>query len=414
MHLLNTTTYELKDFPPDMVPLYAILSHTWNEEEISFQDITENLDASRLRKGFAKIEGCCKFARSDEFEWVWIDTCAIDKKSSAELSEAINNMYGWYAGSQKCYVYLEDVLSEMEIETTSEFLVQETMISNSRWFQRGWTLQELLAPKHLVFLDREWNEIGVCCPVPNDISPDDEQLWDKVRDFCWLLADATGIPEVVVRDPRTIHYFSVAQRMSWASNRQTTRSEDRAYSLMGLFNINMPVIYGEGLQKAFRRLQLEIMQTTHDHSLFAWSRAKRSLSGLVASSPDDFKFSNCRHDSSIQITLSPFSMTNLGLSISLPLETLPDSESNRVYRAHLGCIWAGRATNETSNVYIYLYRHSTVITQRTGPVNVYQRLLDSDKTFELDQIPAASDPPLTDIMVPDDEQVRHLSMMYHI
>ncbi|KAI6002305.1 hypothetical protein F5J12DRAFT_906395 [Pisolithus orientalis] len=145
----------------------------------------------------------------DGYTWLWIDTCCIDKRSSAELSEAINSMYRWYRNSQMCYVYLND------------------------WFSRGWTLQELVAPKEAEFFNKSWVSIGI------------------KQDLTSLLEDITRIPEKSVR--------AVAHIMSWAADRKTTRVEDRAYSLLGLFGVNMPMLYGEG-SKAFQRLQLEIIR----------------------------------------------------------------------------------------------------------------------------------------------------------
>jgi hypothetical protein len=145
MRLVNTKTIQLEFLNDDNVPDYAILSHTWEQEEILFHDI--ELDSARLKKGYAKLENCCRVARENGFEYIWDDTCCIDKTSSSELSEAINSMYRYYQEASICYVYLADILTVSEI-------------SNSRWFTRGWTLQELIAPSSMIFFDKDWRELG--------------------------------------------------------------------------------------------------------------------------------------------------------------------------------------------------------------------------------------------------------------
>ena len=270
MRLLNSDSLELFEFFDENIPQYVILSHTWGQDEITFQDI-QNPEKAKLKKGFRKLEGCCKKAQSDGFQWVWIDTCCIDKSSSAELSEAINSMYQWYMRSQICYAYMEDVHSEEDF-------------SRSRWFTRGWTLQELIAPSIVEFYTLEWDEIGTKMSLAENVSR------------------ITAIDESVLEDNSQMVKINVASRMSWASKRHTTRIEDQAYCLMGLFGINMPLLYGEG-RRAFHRLQEEIMKMHEDYTLFAWAnpRARKAghcnpaesltsypFDGLLAESPHDF------------------------------------------------------------------------------------------------------------------------------
>jgi hypothetical protein len=150
MRLLNTASLELQEFMGDRAPPYAILSHTWGDEEVLFDDIRNKTASSR--KGYAKVIGCCKKAAEDGFKWVWIDT------SSAELSEAINSMYQWYQRSAVCYAYLEDVTSGLANFQSS--LHDITLFTASRRFTRGWTLQELIAPRTVEFYTAEWLEIG--------------------------------------------------------------------------------------------------------------------------------------------------------------------------------------------------------------------------------------------------------------
>ncbi|KAK1758882.1 hypothetical protein QBC47DRAFT_409702 [Echria macrotheca] len=245
--LLKTRTakLEFEEFYDSRTPVYAILSHTWGEDEVTFQD-AQKADAVTLSKaGYAKILETRTIAASYGFDYVWIDTCCIDKSSSAELSEAINSMY-------EC-------------------------LAESKWFTRGWTLQELIAPFIIVFLDQTWHEIGTKSSLRAELSA------------------ITKIPVEVLRrcDPSTA---SIAQRMAWASRRQTTRIEDQAYCLMGIFDINMPVLYGEG-SRAFIRLQQEIMKVSDDHTIFAWTALPTKFEpeepSLLATSPRDFVHPIC-------------------------------------------------------------------------------------------------------------------------
>ena len=288
MRLINTSTYEVREFNPGSIPEYAILSHTWGDDEYLFGD--RNNPDRRESVGFNKIAGCCTLATTQGYGYLWVDTCCIDKTSSAELTESINSMYRWYQESHTCYVYLADfVLEKAKHKEGVKF-------RDCRWFRRGWTLQELLAPKHVVFYDAEWMEIGSRSVLQS------------------LLSNICRISTRHLSHPKEA---SVAAKMSWASGRETTREEDVAYSLLGLFEINMPLIYGEG-QNAFFRLQREIIQSSSDESIFAWTEEKLEYSGLLASSPDSFR------DSSdiVPIRLKtldrpPYSMTNQGLSIEL-------------------------------------------------------------------------------------------------
>ncbi|RTE76484.1 hypothetical protein BHE90_009067 [Fusarium euwallaceae] len=257
MRLLNTGILEVEEFGDDQVPPYAILSHTWGDEEVTLQDIG-GIRASN-KKGYEKIKSCCSLARAHGYNYVWIDTCCIDKTSSAELSEAINSMYRWYEEADVCYCYLSDVPSK-------------TNFSGSRWFTRGWTLQELIAPSTLIFLDEEWKQLGTGAGLRQEIS------------------DCTGIPIGILSGDDDLETFSIAQRMSWAGKRRTSRIEDGAYCLLGIFGINMPLIYGER-ETAFIRLQEEIMRISDDHSLFAW-KSTDNRGGLLATSPAAFISSN--------------------------------------------------------------------------------------------------------------------------
>ena len=221
----------------DNIPPYAILSHTWgdDDQEVTFQDIQEH--AGQHKAGYRKLTFCGAQAASDGLQYFWVDTCCIDKSSSAELTEAINSMFRWYQSAAQCYGDLADVSagagSGMEklpgVSWTAAF-------RNSRWFSRGWTLQELVAPTSVIFFSVEGQRLG-----------------DKTS-LKGLLQEITGISIDALRG-QPLSRFSVQERFSWMRKRVTTRPEDQAYSLLGIFNIYLPVIYGEGEKNASIRLR---------------------------------------------------------------------------------------------------------------------------------------------------------------
>ena len=267
MYLIDTNTLQLTWFPGETPP-YAILSHTWSSEEVVFADFG-NLSKIETRASFRKIKLTCQQARRDDLGYAWIDTCCIDKESSAELSEAINSMFRWYRDAAICYAYLEDLADSMVLP-----IEDASLIRGCRWFSRGWTLQELLAPRDIVFYGPGWVNIG------------------RKGELVEILEQATGIPRAALTGETRLDQISVADRMNWAARRQTTREEDIAYCLMGIFDVNMPMMYGEG-RKAFLRLQEEIVKQTQDDSLFAWRASDKTASaapyrGLFASSPSEF------------------------------------------------------------------------------------------------------------------------------
>ncbi|RDA93495.1 hypothetical protein CP533_4011 [Ophiocordyceps camponoti-saundersi (nom. inval.)] len=277
MHLLNVTTLRLEEFFDEGIPPYAILSHTWgkDEEEITFLDI----ETGALQKHghwYPKVQGLCEQAKKDRLAYVWLDTCCIDKRSSRELEEAINCMFQWYEKASVCYAYLSDVPpGDNPSCESSEFF-------SSRWFKRGWTLQELLAPRKLIFYDQTWAVLGTKSTLAKAVK------------------NITGIPRPFLLGSLDLNQASVAQRMSWAANRSTKRREDIAYCLLGIFQVtNMRMTYGEG-NKAFRRLQEEIIKKTMDDSILAWGFNREGSSpangesadvlsgGIFATSPADF------------------------------------------------------------------------------------------------------------------------------
>lgn len=283
----------LKSFKEKDLPPYAILSHTWIEDdsgEVSFQDMKSGLIKEKL--GYEKILNCCLKAKDEGLQYCWIDSCCINKDSSTELSEAINSMFLWYKQARICYAYLPDVHASCA-EINTQFIA-------SRWFKRGWTLQELIAPKQVVFFGHDWEYIGTKASMYVQISR------------------ATGITCEYLLEGERVKTASVAARMSWAAKRETTREEDLAYCLLGIFGVSMSLMYGER-EKAFVRLQEEIAKEIDDQSLFAWESSEpNGYCGILARSPRDFL-----NSSTIQVTpgylnFEPVTITNLGMKFYMP------------------------------------------------------------------------------------------------
>jgi hypothetical protein len=218
---------------------YGILSHTWgdDDEEVTFQDLMDGL--AKQKVGYKKIQFCAEQATRDGLQYFWVDTCCIDKSNNAELSEAIVSMFRWYRNATKCYVYLADVSVDSQDPASQSFHSWGPAFRNSRWFTRGWTLQELIAPPFVEFFSTEGKLLG-----------DKKSLESQVQEITGIAAQAL--------QGNTLSKFSVTERLSWAESRGTKREEDRAYSLLGMFDVYMPLLYGEGIGNAFRRLREEI------------------------------------------------------------------------------------------------------------------------------------------------------------
>jgi hypothetical protein len=233
--------FVFREPPVGNFPAYAILSHTWlvdNNEEVSFQDVQAGTGKSKA--GWKKIQFCADKAAADGLQYFWIDTCCIDKKNSTELSKAINSMFRWYQKAFRCYVYLADVSAHNSNEHPQQNLLSwEAPFRTSLWFTRGWTLQELLAPTLVDFFSYEGERLG-----------SKQSLEDMIHDI-------TRIPKAALKG-QPLKGFSHAERMSWTERRHTKEEEDQAYSLLGIFDVSMALIYGEGKEKAFKRLQKEI------------------------------------------------------------------------------------------------------------------------------------------------------------
>ncbi|KAI1150620.1 heterokaryon incompatibility protein-domain-containing protein [Nemania diffusa] len=228
----------------DDMPPYAILSHTWGhkDDEISMKDMQEN--KFKQKAAYRKLLFCSTRATSDGLQHFWIDTCCIDQSNTVELTRAINSMFRWYKNAAKCYAYLSDVPRTKDALSISSVSpprprAWEPAFRKSRWFTRGWTLQELLAPRVVEF-----------------ISSDGVKLGDKAT-LEYEIHKITGIGLGALRG-RDLSNFSFEERMSWMRNRQTKEEEDIVYSLLGIFGVFLPLIYGEGKVHAHKRLRAEI------------------------------------------------------------------------------------------------------------------------------------------------------------
>lgn len=323
MRLIHIDTLVLEDvgWP---APPYAILSHHWGNGEVSYLDFLDATTRETL-EGFTKIKHTCQQARRDGLHYAWVDTCCIDKSSSAELSEAINSMFKWYRGAAVCYAYLWDVPSGDSPRSSAG-----SKFRKSLWFTRGWTLQELIAPTRVEFYNATWSLIG------------------EKSGLRRVIEAITGIDANILCGG-DVTTASVAQRMSWAANRKTKREEDIAYCLMGIFDVNMPMLYGEG-RKAFVRLQEEILKNSDDQSLFAWcatpnSAVEAPFRGLLASSPDEF--ANCHGIVPFQ-SLSAEDMTTTVTSRGIPLTSSLEFKTaggGNTAKVGLNCRWGNDLNN---------------------------------------------------------------------
>ncbi|KAF2264637.1 WD40 repeat-like protein [Lojkania enalia] len=236
----GTSGYHLTELftSDEPIPSYAILSHTWGAEldEVTFDDLTNGTGTDK--PGYEKIRFCAEQARQDGLDYFWIDTCCINGANKAELSQTINSMFRWYRNAARCYVYLSDV-STAKRDMNGDTCEWEPTFRSSRWFTRGWTLQELLAPSSVEFFSQQHKRLGDKCSLRQQIH------------------EITAIPEAALQG-EPLSQFSVNDRLSWIEYRETKLEEDKVYSLLGIFDVFIPPIYNVGVGRAFQRLLDEI------------------------------------------------------------------------------------------------------------------------------------------------------------
>ncbi|KAK6842352.1 hypothetical protein PG989_009168 [Apiospora arundinis] len=361
MRLFNCQTHALEEFLGNPPNKYAILSHMWETDEVTFQVYHNQSVEHETMKGWYKVRKACEQALEDGFEYLWADTLCIDKSSSSELSESINSMFKWYRDSAVCYAYLSDVASD------------GTEFEKSRWFSRGWTLQELIAPGELKFYGKSWDFIGL-----------KSTMLDQLHTITTI--DPTAL------QGGNLRLLSVAQKMSWASQRQTTRPEDIAYCLLGIFGISMPMLYGEG-SRAFLRLQEQIVREYNDETLFAWrsgsinndkqqQQQHEPPTGVFAISPDAFagsaNFYPCQPRWSSLKQFDPMTVSNRGVQFVAPSRKLDNpgdtngledsvGRSDEVYHVQLACKEVGFDSKPRLRAGIYLAKPS-------GPGDTWSRV----------------------------------------
>ncbi|KAI0532768.1 heterokaryon incompatibility protein-domain-containing protein [Xylaria digitata] len=323
---------------------YAILSHTWGwqdektgkwahkVDEVTYNkrhEFSDPFDESLhpdKRKAYQKIYYTCRRALDLGYSYVWIDSCCIDKSNSAELTESINSMFRWYSEADLCLVYLVDsrggaTASENGVPDSRRRLYTEDD-TPCRWFSRCWTLQELLASRKLEFYDSEWDLIGTL----------QDQASNTLDEFGSEISKITKVDAEACLGKAQLWEYSVEAKMNWASNRKAGRPEDIAYSLLGLFDIRMPLIYGEGARAAFQRLQLEIIKSTSDLSIFAWhtegSHQEGQFCSILADSPSQFRFHRriCR-----VMPESHHTMTNKGIQMTSNLHRVQTPSGERYF-----------------------------------------------------------------------------------
>ncbi|KAF9473234.1 hypothetical protein BDN70DRAFT_843717 [Pholiota conissans] len=283
---------------------YAILSHTWlrSSPEVTY-DAWRNGHLELSQEGYRKLVNFCRVAEADhEVNFGWMDTVCIDKSSSSELDESIRSMYKWYEKAEICITQLADTSSIDDM-------------ANDRWFTRGWTLQEFFAPDYLKFYNRDWNQLD----------GRDKYNDRQHRNIQQRIQQATGISSLHMNPPMIL---SISLAMQWAATRQVTRGEDIAYSLMGLFNVNMSIAYGEGALRAFSRLVQEILNTRGDKyvlDIFNYGGGHAADEHLVSGNllpltPKAY-LDRCDFKFSMGPLIEPLVLTHLGLRI--PVLLLP-------------------------------------------------------------------------------------------
>ncbi|KAG1722080.1 uncharacterized protein EDB91DRAFT_1256240 [Suillus paluster] len=227
----------------------VMLSHRWDEKEPRLQDIKDQ-DVYKLKAGnLVKLQSFCDMARKAEYHWAWVDSCCIDQRDNGEVQKSLNSMFGWYRDSALTVVYLSEALPSS----------QSGALAKSSWNTRGWTVPEFLAPKVIRFYQQDWT------PYLNDLSPNHK----KSEKIMGELEDATGIDAhaLVAFQPGT---RDAREKLRWASTRVTTVPEDIAYSLFGIFGVQLPVLYGENKQNALGRLLQVIVTQSGDITALDW------------------------------------------------------------------------------------------------------------------------------------------------
>ncbi|KAF8961870.1 hypothetical protein BDZ97DRAFT_1733502 [Flammula alnicola] len=302
---------------------YAILSHTWLEDEVTFEDwkLGRNLSGP----GYEKLQRFCQVAAAEyEVSLGWMDTICINKDSTSELDESIRSMYRWYENSFICLTYLANTTSLDDMP-------------DDRWFTRGWTLQELLSPQRIKFYGKTWTPL-TAKEIDND--KPSYSVGATPAPIHRVIEKATGITysEMVFFKPG-LQGGEISRRMVWAAKRTTTRGEDRAYSLMGIFSVTFTIAYGEGVERAFFRLVEQILNSYRNIlDILNWARMPVSSqihsSNMLPSRPECYleRATNLSLQGIEQTPSKPMILTHLGLRVRLLIvdADTPPSEDSKV------------------------------------------------------------------------------------
>lgn len=316
------------EFSTHELPSFAVLAHSVGDVEVTYSDAVGDAAAARAKANYEKLAFAARQALADGYEYLFIHSCCVDRRSSAELDEAANSALQWYRKAGTVYAYLPDCPADARAtDPASPFAA-------SRWFRDPWMLLPLVASRNLTFYAAQWTKLGTKADLASDISA------------------VTGVGLSFIRGTRPIETASVAQRMSWAARRSTARVEDVAYALMGLFSVHMPLLYGEG-ERAFLRLQEEIIRHSNDYSLFAWldeSAHPDQHYGLLARTP--LWFEKCGHIVPYAHSQSwaPYKMTNRGVKIDSIVQCRPVGVGGRQHALALDC-----PANDEDNTYLAVF-----------------------------------------------------------
>ncbi|KAK7443543.1 hypothetical protein VKT23_015716 [Stygiomarasmius scandens] len=236
--LIDTYSLKLVEFGnAEIIPSYAILSHRWVQgEEVLYAEFLQSQDGggkfSKPKEGYRKIEAACRQAREDGIRFIWIDTCCVEQGNHVDVAANITSMYGYYQNAKVCYVYLADIEKHDMFNKEDRLGIHQ----RSEWLYRGWTLQELIAPRTVVFFNKHWERIG-----------DKYKLREK-------LYEVTAVPSLVLSGKQPVQNVDVLTRMSWSFSRRTTKIQDGAYCLQGLLGVSIEPNYDESSLASFNRL----------------------------------------------------------------------------------------------------------------------------------------------------------------
>ncbi|USP80990.1 hypothetical protein yc1106_08264 [Curvularia clavata] len=320
----------LTDFRGKPIPPYAVLSHRWSDSEILMEDIANEMYRER-EEGYKKLIFCAEQVARDELQYFWIDTCCIDRWNNNERSKAINSMFQWYKNAARCYVFLSDVSASTSTSTLTSTATESVLcrdwdvpLRRSKWFTRGWTLQELIAPASVEFFSCEGQRIG-----------------DKTS-LGQLLHSITGIPLAALRNC-PLDQFSISERMRWVSGRETTETEDMVYCLLGLLGVSMPITYGERRESALERLQAEVEGADCAPSIIPFSRNKSFVGRELQLAELEAKlFSNTQNSTSMLAIVGPSGTGKSQLALEVAHRTLKKQK-------HCSVFWIDASDKDSLN-----------------------------------------------------------------